>query len=175
MHDFRIDRLAHGDDRPSFDCGVADLNEFFSTDSKKWDGELLSVTYVATKDNNAIAFFSVSNDSIKKEDIPRSAFSRVTRSISHRKRYSSTPAVKIGRLATCVDMQGKGIGTQILDYIKVWFTDGNKTGCRIVTIDAYNNDQTINFYEKNGFTFLTDDDKEDDTRLMYFDLFTFIQ
>ncbi len=35
---------------------------------------------------------------------------------------------------------------------KDWFrTSENKTGCRFIVVDAYNNDRTFHFYEKNGF------------------------
>jgi GNAT superfamily N-acetyltransferase len=73
-------------------------------------------------------------------------------------------------LATDVDKQGLGIGSEILDYIKSWFTDGNKTGCRFIIVDAYNNEKTIKFYKKNGFSFLLSSDELQETRLMFFDL-----
>lgn len=93
--------------------------------------------------------------------------------VPHPKQYSSTPAVKIGRLATASTWCRKGIGTQILDAIKYSFTHGNKTGCRFITIDAYNEDKPINFYTNNGFNFLSGQDKDEDTRAMYFDLMRF--
>jgi len=83
------------------------------------------------------------------------------------------PAVKIGRLATGEQWAGNGVGTFVINFIKAWFTEGNKTGCRFIIVDAYNNDKTISFYEKNGFTFLLTTDTKDTTRLMVFDLFIF--
>lgn len=83
------------------------------------------------------------------------------------------PAVKIGRFATCRNMQCSGIGTEILDFVKFWFTTGNKTGCRFIIVDAYNKTRAISFYQKNGFDFLLQSDKKEETRLMYFDLITF--
>ena len=53
------------------------------------------------------------------------------------------------------------------------FTTRNKTGCRFITADAYNNSSTIAFYSKNGFTFISDTDLKLATRLMCFDLMTF--
>jgi len=67
-------------------------------------------------------------------------------------------------------MQTKGIGTELLDFIKVSFTTENKTGCRFLIVDAYNKERTINFYKRNDFDFLSTADKDEDTRLMYFDL-----
>lgn len=71
--------------------------------------------------------------------------------------------------------QKQGIGSEVLSFIKSFFTIRNKTGCRFITVDAYNCDRVIEFYEDNGFRFLTDKDKSEDTRLMYFDLKTFVR
>ncbi|WP_420870342.1 GNAT family N-acetyltransferase [Leptospira meyeri] len=70
--------------------------------------------------------------------------------------------------------QNQGLGSDILNYIKGLFLDSNKTGCRFVTVDAYNNKETLSFYEKNGFIYLTQSDTNEDTRLMYFDLITIV-
>jgi GNAT superfamily N-acetyltransferase len=171
--DWTLRRLEPDQARPTFDCGVADLNEFFARDSIEGGKQLLSVTYVAEIASEAAAFFSVSNDAVRKTDPSRSLWDRLLRQVPREKRYSSMPAVKIGRLATCLTRQRGGIGTELLDYIKVWFTHGNKTGCRFIIVDANNNPETIRFYRRNGFEFLLSGYEKDATRLMYFDLITF--
>lgn len=60
-----------------------------------------------------------------------------------------------------------------MDYLKIWFTQGNKTGCRFLLVDAYNQKKTLDFYAKNGFKFLVSKDEKDKTRIMYFDLIQF--
>jgi hypothetical protein len=62
------------------------------------------------------------------------------------------------------------MGCEILDFIKDWFTSDNKTGCRFVIVDALNEPRVLRFYCKNGFDFLVENDTQDPTRLMYFDL-----
>ena len=75
------------------------------------------------------------------------------------------------------------VGSQILGYIKDWFrSSDNKTGCRFLVVDAYNNARTIHFYQKNGFKTLykIEQDERDflqlkpeeplETRFMFFDL-----
>jgi len=172
--DFNIKRLNSNNDRPlSFKCSDSDLNEFFFIDSIKWDEQLLAVTYLVYIENKPVSYFSISNDAIKKENLTNSKFKKLTRSVPYSKRYNTMPAVKIGRLATGEQWTGNGIGTFVINFIKAWFTKGNKTGCRFIIVDAYNNDKTIRFYEKNGFTFLLTTDTEETTRLMVFDLFTF--
>ena len=48
----------------------------------------------------------------------------------------------------------------------MYYSD-TKAGCRFVTVDAYL--AAIPFYEKNGFIPLNDDE-DDPTRVLYFDL-----
>ena len=55
------------------------------------------------------------------------------------KRIKSYPAVKICRLGIDNSLRGKGIGSMLLDFIKYFFIENNKTGCRFLTVDAYNN------------------------------------
>lgn len=104
-----------------------------------------------------LGLVTLANDSVKARFIANSARTRLQCSITNAKRGMSYPAVLIGRLGVAAEFQGKGfnVGSQILDFIKGWFgTKDNKTGCRFIVVDAYNNYQTIHFYEKNGFKFL---------------------
>ena len=42
-----------------------------------------------------------------------------------------------------------------MDFIKSWFVEPyNKTGCRYLVVDAYNEDVPVAFYKKNGFDFM---------------------
>lgn len=168
----QIVRLGTDDRRDTrFDCGDSDLNEFFFKDSYDLCRELMSVTYALEENGRTIAFFSVSNDALKREDLPRTAFSRATKDVPRPKStFKSQPAVKIGRLAVNSNDENRGIAGKILDYIKVWFTHNNKTGCRFIIVDAYNKDKPLHVYKKNGFSFIYDADSNDDTRMMYFDL-----
>ena len=84
------------------------------------------------------------------------------------KRFSSYPAIKIGRLGINNAFQGKGIGSFLMDFIKGSYFDNANAGCRYITIDAYR--QSLKYYEKNQFKFLTPIDIDQDTRAMYFDL-----
>lgn len=155
--------------RKPFDCSDADLNEFFFEDSKGHSHQLLAVTYAFESDRETIAYFCVSNDSIRGSDSSKTVFRRILNRIPHRKRYKSHPAVKIGRFAVSNNHQKQGIGTELMDYIKAFFIINNKTGCRFITIDAYR--AAIPFYQKNGFDFLTTTDENEDRRQMYFDLY----
>jgi GNAT superfamily N-acetyltransferase len=156
-----------------FDCGDADLNEFLGDDAKTYLTELLSVTYLVMDEKRIAGFFSLSNDKLTcapDEDGTKATWNRLQRAIPNKKRRKSYPAVKVGRLGVCADMQRSGLGRQILDWLKILFLTANRTGCRFITVDAYNNPRTIGFYERNDFRFLTPADEKADTRQMYFDL-----
>jgi GNAT superfamily N-acetyltransferase len=154
----------------SFDCADVDLNDFIATDAVQYRDQLLAVTYVIKRGNSTLAFFSVSNDKVSREEtISGKAFERFRAMFSGGKKLRSYPAVKIGRLAVDKDCQKSGIGTAMLDYVKVLFVDRNKTGCRYITVDAYC--KSLQFYERNGFDYLTTaDESSTTTRQMYFDL-----
>lgn len=159
-----------------FDCNDSDLTNFFNDDALPRLNELLAVTYTFEMEDKTIAFFSVLNDKIINEDMLGNRLSNaINRLIPNKKRRPTYPAVKVGRLGVHFEHQRRGIGSELLAFIKSFFTIKNKTGCRFITVDAYNNTKVIEFYEKNGFKFLTIHDEKDDTRLMYFDLKTFVR
>ena len=167
-----LERLGANDKLdPCFDCCNDDLNEFFFKDSRLVCGELIAVTYAWIENGKTLAFFSVSNDAIARK-IDKAAYNRASRHVPRDKRFTTLPAVKIGRLAVDNTCQSNGIGSAVLSFIKGWFVSENKTGCRFIIVDALNNPNTIRFYEKNGFLFLNPKDHEDKTRLMFFDLLT---
>lgn len=158
-----------------FTCGTEDwhldLKDFFLTDSKDYQAKLLAVTYILEDASRTIAFYSVSNDRISVEDgLSQNQFKKKIRALfPGGKQLRSYPAVKIGRLGVHSDFQGQRIGTQVLDFIKATFVTNNRTGCRFITVDAYNNPRTLKFYTREGFEFLTTD-LNAKTRSMYFDL-----
>lgn len=171
-----------------FSCEDNDLDEFFSKDAFFYETELLGKTYawIKTSDPSKIlGLITLSNDSVKAQTLPSSARNRLQRSIINAKRGMNYPAVLIGRLGVASDYQGKNlnIGSQILDFIKGWFRIfDNKTGCRFIVVDAYNNEKTLGFYQKNGFKPLYKTEQEErtflglcpeeplKTRFMFFDL-----
>lgn len=165
-----IVRLSDSKVIPSFDCGDSDLNSFLLNDAQKHQENLLSVTYLVEDANGIIAFFSVFNDKISIQDVESGNQwkKRFKGTFASGKQFRSYPAVKIGRLGVNENYKGSGIGTAILDYIKILFITDNRTGCKYITVDAYS--QSISFYEKNKFQYMTISDEKDDTRLMYYPL-----
>lgn len=169
-----------------FDCGHGDLNDFFTNDSQNYSSQLLGKSYCFLLDENPqeiVCAFTISNDSIKTNFIPKPKRNKLNRKIPNVKRTRSYPAVLIGRLGVNKNHKNKGVGRELMDFIKSWFIDSeNKTGCRFVVVDSYNEEGPLAYYQKNGFQFLfnTEEEEKDymsldmdeplSTRLMHFDL-----
>ena len=173
------------DDLTAFSCGDEDLDEFFAKDALLYDKQLLGKTYffVIKDTGKIVGAFTVSNDSIKASLISKAIRNKLHRNIPNSKRTRSYPAVLIGRIGVASDMRGNSIGSQLVEYVKVWFTrHSNKSGCRFVVVDAYNKQNVLSFYEKNGFKYLYATEEEErvtfglaegehlNSRMMYFDL-----
>lgn len=148
------------------------MNDFILNESVLYRESLLAVSYVFGQkfSKRTIAYFSLANDRISLTDFEsKTEFNRFRRhKFVNEKRLKSYPVVKICRFAVDLSMKGHSIGTFLLNFIKSYFFDDNKTGCRFITVDAYA--AAVPFYIKNGFVALTDEDKDSTTRLLYFDL-----
>ena len=159
-----------------FDCGDADLNEFLFEKAKLYKKELLATTFILENSTQTVAYYSIFNDNLKVEEeefASKSAFKRFLKElVSHPKRHlKSFPALKIGRLGIDKNFKGKGLGKLIVNNIISEALELNqKQGCKLITVDAYN--ESLVFYERLNFEYLTENDKEDETRQMYFDLTT---
>ena len=169
-----------------FSCGDEDLDDFFQNDAVNYDNQLLGKTYcyrLKEDERVIICIFTLSNSSVDVRHLPNSRRKKLTSNIPHEKSLSSYPATLIGRLGVNKDFRGKGVGTKLMEFLKAWLLEKeNRTACRFLTVDAYNNEKTLKYYENNGFNYLfsteqqekqyigMSEDKELKTRLMYFDL-----
>lgn len=152
----------------------SDLNGFLLDDAKRYLTELMAVTYLLEDrvTGVTVAYFSLLNDKITFDPEQRSIWNRLSRRIANPKRRKHYPAVKVGRLAISEAHAGQGLGRDIIRLVKFMFTHGNRTGCRFITVDAYQN--AVSFYQKCGFDFISEKDEGDVTRSMYYDLKRFL-
>ena len=172
---FVLDKVKKFSITTKCDCGNQDLNEFFHKDAVHYKEDLLAETYAlylkskGARSLGPLAFVALANDTIKLSK----SFKR--KLISHKKRYiEEYPAVKIARLGVHKESQRNGLGTHLINLLKALFTTNNRTGCRFLTIDAYNRKEVLRFYKKNEFDFLHHEDKEEPTRIMFYDLKRFV-
>ena len=152
-------------DVSQFDCGDADLNDFFRENAKDNESELVSKTYFLTRKSNnfPLVAFCVSNSSIE-------TTSDIDMVISPQSQYNDYPAVRIGRFATHKEHRKNGLGIITMDLIKNWFLFSNKTGCRFIIVDSRKTDEAQKFYKKNGFEDYPIQDNNKNTVLKFFDL-----
>jgi len=149
-----------------------DLNEFLLDKSKFYQNELLATTYIIENEEKTVAYFSIFNDSLRIEEVEFASKGKLKKFLasflSHPKRHlKHLPAIKIGRLAVCKEEKGKG--KLIIAWILNYALDCNQySACKLITVDAYA--QSLGFYEKMGFGYITDDDKDEETRQMFLDL-----
>lgn len=135
------------------------MDEFFRKDALDYTHYSMGKSYCFCPIDNPsriAACFTVSNDSIRIYDLPSSRKNAMWSEITHReKMLSRFPGVLIGRLAVASNYAGKGLGTQIIEFLRLWFSDpSNKTACRLLIVDAKNEPKVLSFYQKNGFKYL---------------------
>jgi GNAT superfamily N-acetyltransferase len=156
-----------------FTCGHPDLDEFFKQDAFINEQHLLGKSYFLTRDGYRpgpgyppIALICFCNASIHMAEM------ETFQKQEGVKYYEYLPAVKIARLAVLKEFQGSNIGSLVLRMTKSVFLTQNRTGCRILTVDAYKDDRVVHFYEENGFARIpeTRKEKKNLTWTMYYDL-----
>lgn len=156
-----------------FDCGDGDLNEYFREDAIEAHNQMTCETFALTHQDApaaVIGLVSVCNDVVAVNKLR--VFPQFARTPEAKLNYKEWPAVKIARLGIRKEIQRKDVGSHLLNLLKTLFVFENRTGCRVMTVDAYNQDAVLRFYQKNEFQFLTDKDKGRHTRSMWFDLLT---
>lgn len=151
----------------SFDCGDQDLNEYFQNDAIHHKRELITQTYyleIIDQPSLPLALIDFCNDVVKLKNFQDQL------DIDSKKRYPFLPAVKITRFGVSKELQCQHLGTHVINMVKKFFITNNRTGCRFLTVDAYNNERTLKFYANNGFKPFNDKDQARQTRSLYFDL-----
>jgi GNAT superfamily N-acetyltransferase len=167
-----------------FDCGDADLNYFFNNNALHYKNQLLAQTVFLrhNETGKVICAFSLSPNALKTADLPGSRRKKVKEYIPREKSLQSYPAFLIGRLGVASEFSGQGIGSQLMDFIKMFCINSYPDFCRFLLIDAYNTPSVLSFYQKNNFTpvFSTEQQERDaykigdaellQTRYLFFDM-----
>ncbi|KAA6346551.1 hypothetical protein EZS27_005944 [termite gut metagenome] len=170
---------------PGFSCGHDDLDNFFYEESESYNTQLIGKSYcfILNENPEIVCAFTVSNASIRVDNLPSSRKNKLIKNIPHEKHFNNYPAVLIGRLGVNKNYVRTGIGSELMYFMKHWFVDlQNKTGCRYLIVDSYNDPIPLEYYKKNGFDFIFSTENQEkeythskaedklSTRLMYFDL-----
>ena len=157
-----------------FDCEDDDLNDFLFNEAIPYTKEMLATTFIIENDERTLGYYSLLSDSFRVEETnfaSKTQYKNFLRElVPHPKRHlKGFPAIKIGRLAIDKTFKGKGLFALIVNAIIADCIHINqKHACRLITIDAYK--KAIPFYERFGFQFLTENDKDLNIRQMFLDL-----
>jgi GNAT superfamily N-acetyltransferase len=152
-----------------FDCGNADLNDFFNRDAVHFKNQMLARTgfFQHNETGKVICAFSLSPNGLKALDLPNSRRKKVIHLIPREKILKSYPAFLVGRFGVASDFAGQGIGSQLMEFIKSYCFDFYSDFCRFLVVDAYNEPVVLNFYQKNKFTsvFSTEEQEQESSKL----------
>lgn len=159
-----------------FSCGVEELDDFFHDEiwlCAKYH-YLIPYKCILSETGEIIGLFTLANDVIALEEDDKIDFPQMAPEYNWIfKRQCSYPAVNIGHLGIKHNCQSKGLGQIIVNFVAATFRNNPIAGCQFISVDALNNQKTINFYAyKVGFEFLTVYDIGKHTRRMYLDIFT---
>lgn len=172
VEEFTFELLNENHNLFEFDCNDFEINDFLQNDALNFHKEQFATTYVFTEENNVVAFFSLLNDSLHDKGYENTVWNRFHRQnkIPNEKRIKQYPAIKIGRLGITKKFQGTGLAYSMMDFIKGFTSLNQKSASRLLLIDAYNRSKQLNFYQRNDFVLLNENQVNSETVAMYFDL-----
>ena len=155
-------------DFSDFDCGDTDLNDFIWNAAKLHKEFLIAETY-------AYRFLDDNGNQTSPVAFPVYQYNTLSQKILGIRIEAfdckNFPAVKLGRFGVHKDLQGQNVGTEILNILKNLFVTNNRTGCRFLTVNAYNKPPVLTFYLRNDFQFLNEEKyRQKETQFMFYDL-----
>ncbi|BBL68123.1 GNAT family N-acetyltransferase [Methanoculleus chikugoensis] len=130
-------------DVSSFRCGEPDLTEFLIEDALENQAARLSVTRLVSYEGQIVGFFTLTNDCIIRKGISDDDGEEWYP-------YPHYPALKIARLATHQEFEGRGVGrAMLLKTVAIAMRLSQYVGCRMITVDS--KPKSEGFYLKYGF------------------------
>jgi len=130
-------------DVSSFQCGEPDLTEFLIDDAFDNQAARLSVTRLVSYEGQIVGFFTLTNDCIIRKGIRGDDGEEWYP-------YPHYPALKIARLATHQEFEGRGIGrAMLLMTVAIAMRLSQYVGCRMITVDS--KPKSEEFYLRYGF------------------------
>ncbi len=132
-----------------FYCGVEEIDDFFHDEVALCAKYKYLIPYkCCLKESGVIVgAFTLANDVLRLEHEDKIDFPNLDSEYDDIfLRQTTYPAINIGHLAVKENMQSKGIGQFIIDFVRVTFSKYRISGCQFITVDALNNQKTTSFY-----------------------------
>ena len=135
--------LTKDHDRNSFDSGVPVLDEYLKNYALQNQKKHAARTYVATRGNRIVGYYSLAYGSVSVEEAPHSVKSGLPR--------HPVPVILLARFAVDSTEQGRGLGAALLkDALLRTIQAAEIAGLRAMLVHA-KDDGARRFYEKFGF------------------------
>jgi GNAT superfamily N-acetyltransferase len=135
--------LTKDHDRNSFDCGVLALNDYLKKYALQNQKKHAARTYVATRGNRIVGYYSLAYGSVSLEEAPQNVKSGLPR--------HPIPVILLARLAVDSAEHGRGLGAALLkDALLRTIQAAEIAGLRAMLVHA-KDDSAKSFYEKFGF------------------------
>ena len=135
--------LTRDHDRSSFDCGVPALNDYLQKYALQNQKKNAARTYVATRSNRIVGYYSLAYGSVSLEEAPEKVKSGLPR--------YPIPVILLARLAVDSTEQRRGLGPALLkDALRRTVQAAEIAGLRAMLVHA-KDDSAKRFYEKFGF------------------------
>lgn len=129
------------------DATLTPLKTFLRKEAKKLHQENLARTFVLVEANGTrvLAYVTTLCTQVSVEQFDTSA-------LVDGFRYKDFPAIKLARLAVDAELQGQGVGGQLVDFVIGLAVEHvmPHTGCRFLIVDA--KASSVSFYERKGFS-----------------------
>ncbi|WP_028296143.1 GNAT family N-acetyltransferase [Olivibacter sitiensis] len=142
--------------RGSFDSEAPLLDEYIKKQASQDVRRDLSACYVlANEENIVLAYYTLSGNSIPKDDLPEGLLKKLRLPGS----YRELPAVLLGRLAVDKNEKGKRRGElMLMNALERCLNLSEQLGTLAVIVDPID-EKAIAFYEKYGFLKLKSSNK----------------
>jgi GNAT superfamily N-acetyltransferase len=147
----RITPLTGSHDRPGFDCGKPELNDWLQRVARQHQEKGLSRTFVATRNEQAAqicAYYALTLTEVDTSALSAQRRKKLPRMI---------PGVRLGRLAVDLRFQGKRLGELLLidalERVRRITEHAGVTGLFVDAIDV----EAARFYTRYGFEAFADE------------------
>ena len=135
--------LTKDHDRNSFDCGVSALNDYLKKYALQNQKKHAARTYVATRGNRIVGYYSLAYGSVSLEEAPEGVKSGLPR--------HPIPVILLARLDVDSTEHARGLGAALLkDALLRTIQVAEIAGLRAMLVHA-KDDSAKRFYEKFGF------------------------
>ncbi len=152
MGEWRIERLDRGHVRDGFDCGKPSLNDFLHALVSQYEKRDLGRTFGALQGEHqrVLGYYTLASGAVDAQSLPASQARKLPR--------HSVPVVLLARLAVDQSVHGTGLGGFLLrDALTRSLGLSESLGIHAAIVDALDA-AAESFYERFGFTALTDDE-----------------